>query len=323
MTVMSTAAHSEKEGPARQSACPPVTGGSVPSTQGQHIEQDTREGWKANLALTFTQRGDKTVLKHRTQSGPLAIQRPLYPDGNTCHVYVLHPPGGVVGGDSLNISVSVEEEANVLVTTPGATKFYRSEHKFSHQKQILSVKKGARLEWFPQENIFFSDAYSRLDTEVHLESDALFWGWEMHCFGLPALNEGFERGHLVGKTEIFLDRQRVITEGVNFSGLDNLMINNGLLNRSLMGTFYFTAQDDDLLKLVQKLLITVTENINKSAEAGKQPLLIGVTQVEGLMIVRALGDWSEDILHAFSQVWQMTREYLTEQKPEVPRIWAT
>ncbi len=47
-----------------------------------------------NLA-TFVDRGDKTVLKNRQQSGPLAVQRPLYPDGETCHTYLLpSTPGG-------------------------------------------------------------------------------------------------------------------------------------------------------------------------------------------------------------------------------------
>ncbi|WP_413113304.1 urease accessory protein UreD [Thaumasiovibrio sp. DFM-14] len=285
------------------------------------IAQDIQHGWKASLNLGFTQRGDKTVLKSRSQSGPLAIQRPLYPDGQSCHVYILHPPGGVVGGDSLAITVSAGEDSDVLLTTPGATKFYRSENRYAKQTQTLYIKKGASLAWLPQENIFFPDAYSQLNTQIYLDSDALFWGWEMHCFGLPAQNEGFVHGHLVGKTEIYIDGQRVVTEGVNFHGEDKLFINNGLLGRSMMGTFYFTAQDDELLKLVQELLMSITTA--KRSHSDKLPLLIGVTQIEGLMVVRALGDWSEDILQAFSQIWQLSRQYLGKDHVDAPRIWAT
>ena len=168
------------------------------------IEQDIRDGWQASLNLTFVDRGDKTVLKNRQQSGPLAVQRPLYPDGETCHTYLLHPPGGVVGGDTLNIEATIESGAHALITTPGATKFYRSNNKYAKQKQTLRVKKDARLEWMPQENIFFPNAHVRLDTEIRLEKGAQFWGWEMHCFGRPAQNEGLSMVTSLGKQKSIL-----------------------------------------------------------------------------------------------------------------------
>lgn len=290
-----------------------------------NIEKDTRDGWVAELSLRYTQRGDKTVLKHRSQKGPLAIQRPLYPEGNVCHTYLLHPPGGVVGGDSLNIDVEVERDAHVLITTPGATKFYRSEEKYAHQKQTLHVRSGARLEWLPQENIFFPNAYSRLDTQVHLDSGAQFVGWELHCFGRPALKEGFNFGHLIGKTELFYEGKRIITEGLNFHGGDKFIINNGLLGYSMMGTLFITDNRDSLFELVQSLLLSI-KNESKSThhqDALSDELVLGVTQLDGILVVRALGHWSEDILNAFSQVWQTVRKHWTGEEPSPPRIWAT
>ncbi|CAH6875411.1 Urease accessory protein UreD [Vibrio chagasii] len=291
------------------------------------IEQDIRDGWQANLNLTFVDRGDKTVLKNRQQSGPLAVQRPLYPDGETCHTYLLHPPGGVVGGDTLNINVNLEHGAHALITTPGATKFYRSNNKYAKQKQTLRVEKGARLEWMPQENIFFSNAHVRLDTEIRLEKGAQFWGWEMHCFGRPAQNEGFEHGHLVGKTEIYLDNQLLLTEGFNFHGGNKLMINMGLLDYSMMGTFYLTSNEKQDLELVQSLLLSITQQASQQSDSSKMSsdptLILGATQIEGLIVVRALGNWSEDILQAFGQIWQATRSHLYGTTPDLPRIWAT
>ncbi|MGY3571289.1 urease accessory protein UreD [Vibrio paucivorans] len=287
------------------------------------IEQDIRDGWQAELNLTFADRGDRTVLKHRQQSGPLAVQRPLYPDRKTCHTYLLHPPGGVVGGDTLNIEATVENSAHALITTPGATKFYRSNNKYAKQKQTLRVKKGARLEWMPQENIFFPNAHVRLDTEIHLEKGAQFWGWEMHCFGRPAQNEGFEHGHLVGKTEIYLDNQRLLTEGFDFHGGDNLLIDMGLLGFSMMGTFYITSDHQQDLELVQSLLLSIKQQAVTSKNSSEPALILGATQIEGLIVIRALGNWSEDILQAFGQVWQATRSHLCGTTPDLPRIWAT
>jgi urease accessory protein len=284
---------------------------------GQVIDAQTEFGWKATLDLGFVNRGDKTVLKHRSQKGPLAIQRPLYPEGSPCHTYLLHPPGGVVGGDTLQIKAIAERGAQVLITTPGATKFYRSETKYAKQRQILKVEKDSRLEWLPQENIFFPDAHVRMDTEVHLETGAQFLGWEMHCFGRPALNEGFSSGHLVGKTEIYLDGKRLLTEGLNVRGQDNFLKNKGLLGYQMMGTLYISIDDDDFCQLVQSLLINMQQDNKKGA------VVIAASQLENLLVIRALGNWSEVILDCFQQVWQAAREHWTGECPYPPRIWAT
>lgn len=284
---------------------------------GQVIDAQTEFGWKATLDLGFVNRGDKTVLKHRSQKGPLAIQRPLYPEGNPCHTYLLHPPGGVVGGDTLQIKAIAERGAKVLITTPGATKFYRSETKYAKQRQILKVEKDSRLEWLPQENIFFPDAHVRMDTEVHLETGAQFLGWEMHCFGRPALNEGFSSGHLVGKTEVYLDGKRLLTEGLNVRGQDNILKNKGLLGYQMMGTLYISIDDEDFSQLVQSLLINMQQDNKKGA------VVIAASQLENLLVIRALGNWSEVILDCFQQVWQATREHWTGECPYPPRIWAT
>ncbi|MDN3685062.1 urease accessory protein UreD [Vibrio sinaloensis] len=121
---------------------------------------------------------------------------------------MLHPPGGVVGGDTLQISTHVEQGAHALVTTPGATKFYRSEKNATLiRNRYCMLKVVVYSSGYRKKNIFFPDTHARLDTEIHLDRDALFVGWEMHCFGRPALNEGFSSGHLVGKKQRFTEME--------------------------------------------------------------------------------------------------------------------
>ena len=112
-------------------------------------------GWVADLSLGFQLIEGKTVLSHRERKGPLAVQRTFYPEGGVCHVYVLHPPGGVVGGDTLALKADLASQTEALITTPGATKFYRSAGSAAKQSQTLSLSTQACLEWFPQENIYF------------------------------------------------------------------------------------------------------------------------------------------------------------------------
>ncbi len=272
------------------------------------------DGWKAQLTLDFTDRGDKTVVGHKTQLGPLAIQRPLYPEGDVCHTYLLHPPGGVVGGDELLIQATTHAGAHALVTTPGATKFYRSEGKIAQQKQILTAKSGSCLEWLPQENIFFPPGQVRVDTEIHIEKDALFMGWELHCFGRPALNECFEAGKVWGKTQVFSQGKRILTENVQLIGGDKSILNSGLQGFPMMGSLFITARTDNDLEMVQDLLQDFAFN---------RELVIGATQLDDLIVVRALGQWTEPLLEAFTLIWQQFRQQWFGYVPEPPRIWAT
>lgn len=96
----------------------------------------------------------KTVLHSARHIGPLTVQRPFYPEDETCHLYLLHPPGGIVGGDSLDISVQLAANSHALITMPGASKFYRSSGAQAHLNQHFYVEEQATLEWLPQDTIF-------------------------------------------------------------------------------------------------------------------------------------------------------------------------
>ena len=126
-------------------------------------------GWQARLSLGFRRQNARTILERRAHQGPLRVQRPFYPEGGSvCHVAILHPPGGVVGGDELRIDAALDAESRALLTTPAAGKFYRSAGPVARQTQRLTVAAGATLEWLPQENIVYSGARVHALTRVEL-----------------------------------------------------------------------------------------------------------------------------------------------------------
>src|SRR5687767_8537939 len=123
--------------------------------------------WTASLALGFEARNDRTVLGTRRSEGPLVVQKPLYPEGpEVCHAIVVHPPGGIAGGDEL--SLEVKGEGHALLTTPGAAKWYRSAGPWAKQKLLFDVH--GTLEWLPRETIVFDGALAALECEVRLAS---------------------------------------------------------------------------------------------------------------------------------------------------------
>ncbi|MEJ7138040.1 urease accessory protein UreD [Amphibiibacter pelophylacis] len=140
---------------------------------------DTPTGWRARLHLGFARQGERSVLAHRQFSGPLRVQKALYPEGpSICHAHVLHPPSGIAEGDDLAVSVHVGAQAHAVLTTPGATHWYKSPRHGASLSLALRTEAGAALEWLPLENIFFDDAQVRLVTRIDLDPGSFALGWE-------------------------------------------------------------------------------------------------------------------------------------------------
>ena len=159
--------------------------------------------WLGELELWFETRDGKTLLMRRRHQGPLVVQRPFHPEADgTCHVYLLHPPGGVAGGDRLETKVHVGPGARTLLTTPGATKFYRSAHSGSEQHVSIDVGVGSVCEYLPQEAILFDGANAVIDMRVSVAEGATYVGWDLVSLGRPAAHEWFTSGRISQRTEV-------------------------------------------------------------------------------------------------------------------------
>lgn len=242
--------------------------------------------WRARLALEFALQGTRTVLAKRASDGPLVVQKPLYPDGpGRCHAIIVHPPGGIAGGDELHLSV--ESEGHALLTTPGAAKWYRSAGPWARQTLRFQVE--GELEWLPRETIVYDGALAQLETIVRLRAQASYVGWEIVCLGR------FKRGRVKIDTRITQGDRMLFVEKGEIEGGGRLMRSPaGLGGRSVFGTFIATS--------AQKV----------SVEG------LAITRLPGLLIARYLGDSSEEALHAFTRLWKLLRPSAVE-----PRIWST
>ncbi len=270
--------------------------------------QSEATGWQAQLELGFAPRLDRTALVHRKQRGPLAVQRPFYPEGETCHTYLLHPPGGVVGGDSLDIHCDVLQGAHALITTPGATKFYQSAGAAAEQTQSLHIAAGACLEWLPQENIFFPGAITRLQTKIELSESARFIGWEIHCLGLPVIADGFDSGQAEFQLIIERDDRPLLLERLRVTP-DKLHAKAGLRGLPVNATLLATPAGATELDQVRELLLATPD--------------AGVTLIDDLLVVRYLGDSTELCRNLFTKIWAAIRTSVTGRPPCPPRIWST
>ena len=272
------------------------------------VEAPLTNGWQAELNLQFACQGSKTVLVRRQQFGPLAVQRPFYPEGDVCHAYVLHPPGGVVGGDQLQLNVQIEHGAHALLTTPGATKFYRSAGLQAVQQQRFQVNEGC-LEWLPQETILFPAAYAQIHTRVDLTPEARYLGWEINCLGRPVISERFNPGQALFKTALYRQGKPLY--------LDRLAVNHP---QDLDAAAGLRAQPVVATLLATNAQISTLEKAREWCNPDKQA---GATLFNGVLVVRYLGNSTAQAHHLFRHIWQAIRPEIVGRAASMPRIWNT
>jgi len=264
-------------------------------------------GWQAQLDLWFENRDGKTVLSKQRHVGPLIVQRPFYPETDACHVYVVHPPGGVVAGDELLITAQVRPGAHALITTPAAGKFYRSGGPTARLIQEFTVQGGC-LEWLPQENIYYPEALAEVGTRVQLSRNARFVGWEISCFGLTTRGEDFRAGELRQSLEFQVDGEFVLCERQRVN-CDVIASRCGTAGNSAMGTLLaFPAGQPDL-------------HAARAVELAD--VLLGCTLVDGTLVCRAIASRADRLRHAFVSVWSAIRPLLVGCDAVPPRVWAT
>ena len=271
--------------------------------------------WQAALDLGFERRGGSTRLVRRQHSGPLRVQKALYPEGpELCHAIVLHPPAGIAGGDRLEIGIEVADDAQALLTTPGAGKWYRSAGPLAEQAVNIRVGAGATAEWLPQESIVFSGAEACMRTAVELAEGARFISVETLCFGRRASGESFDRGSLQLASDIRLDGQLLWQERGRIAGASPLLHSPiGLAGYSLCSTVLAAGVDIDAPTLAACRTTT-------SKEAGAQ---YGVSAMPRLFVGRYLGHSAEAAREWFVTLWQHLRPIMAGREAAVPRIWNT
>ena len=263
--------------------------------------------------MRYERSAQRTVLAARQHVGPILVQKPLYPEGDDiCHGIVLHPPGGIVGGDQIELEASVQPGASVLLTTPGATKWYRSAGQYACQRLRFQIEDGAALEWLPQAAIVFDRALGRAETEVAVDGSGCYIGWELLCLGRTAAGERFREGRMQTSLKLQRSGKPVWLEQACIDGGSRLLDSPvGLAGQPVTGTLLAASP------AVDASLVTACRAVQPSAGRG------AVTRLPGLIVARYLGAESEPGHDYFARLWRVLRPALLGRTAEPPRIWRT
>lgn len=273
--------------------------------------------WHARLDLAYNLEHQRSVARFRHE-GPLRILQSLYPEGDAvCHNVLVHPPGGLVGGDTLDIAVRAAAGSHGLITTPGATRFYRSEGEFALQRTELVLEAGARLEWLPLEAICYSGCRAENRLTLRVAEGAELIGWDVTALGLPGAGKPFELGSLQQHIEVpgvWLERGRI-------DAADRRLLQSpiGLAGHRCMASIFFVAgspiaraRRDAALDEARALIDA--HGLRESA---------GATSPHAeIIVLRALAPVVEPAMQLLRQVWQAWRAELWQMTGTPPRIWA-
>jgi len=272
-------------------------------------------GWHAELSLGFARQGERTALVERRVRMPLAIQRPFYPEGpRVCHILLLHPPGGLVGGDHLDMKLDLQAGSEVLVTTPAAGKWYRGQ-RAARQIGRVCVAPDAHLEWLPQESIVFDGALADQQLRVELAPGATWLGWDITRFGRSASGERFLSGHWRAQTEVWRAGEPLWIDRQQLEGGSRLLDSAyGLAGQPVIGTLAWVGGP-----VSQELIGAARDLWTALAGLGEA----GVTRLSQGLLCRYRGPSSSAARDWFTRVWDRVRREFRGCAAQAPRIWNT
>ncbi len=275
-------------------------------------------GWHGHLQLDYSRRGPRTIALDR-HHGPLRVLQRLYPEGDAiCHQVLVHPPGGIVGGDVIELDTTLAPGSHALITTPGATRFYRSAGPLAVQQVQATLASGARLEWLPLENIAYRRCQVQNRQTFTLAPGAQMIGWDVLALGLPAAGEPFDAGVYLQQLAlpgVWLERGRI-------DGADRLLLDSplGLAGHSVLATLWLA----DGQALGRERTEALIDSARALIETSALPSTAGVTAPdESLLVLRALGHRVEPVMALLQAVWAGWRRLHWGLEACAPRVWRT
>lgn len=263
--------------------------------------------------IRFEHRDGATRLARLFHHDPLRVLFPNPRSDDVALGTLVTTSGGLVGGDRLDISLSVGPDAATMVTTQAAEKVYRSNGPDVHVTTDLRVGDDAWMEWLPQEAILFDGARLRRTTSLDVTGSGRAMAGELLVFGRTAHGERFTRGLARDAWEVRRDGRLIWADALHLDGdITGILDHPGCFGgAAAYGTILYAAPDAERhLNAARTLLETVTPGVRAAA-----------TCFDGLLVIRWIGDPAHHLRQAYARFWSAFRSHAAGLPARLPRLW--
>ncbi|MBV8377808.1 MAG: urease accessory protein UreD [Verrucomicrobia bacterium] len=259
----------------------------------------------------------RTVLVENRHFGPLLVQKAIYPEGEQiCHAVIVHPPGGIAGGDELTVEIDLQADSNVVITTPAAAKWYKAPRHRCRQETTVRLAERSTLDWLPQENIFYNATHVSSNFILQLEPGATAIGWDMGLLGRGASGEQWLEGSLRSVTSIErgdgspLWVERLLLDAPS-SMLEACQCLSGFV---AFGTLWAIGSS---------CMAAVANELHSHLPLEAE-LRAGATSLPGgILLLRVLAQDIERLRQMMTECWLRLRPLVHGLPPQRLRLWAT
>lgn len=264
-------------------------------------------------SVAFARDDDATRLAGLYQRDPLRVLFPEVPEGEIPTAVLVTTSGGLVGGDRLDVSVSIGDGAEAMVFGQAAEKVYRSAGPTSRIAVELSVARDGWLEWLPQETILFEGARLERRTRIEISPGARVLAGEILVFGRIAGGERLSRGLVRDAWEVRRQGRLAWADALHLEDeIASVLAEPACFDGATAYATVVHAGDDPAshLDLARSLL-----------GQDRGGLRAGATVVNGVLVARWLGRDAGILRRAFGDFWAGFRAAAGGRRNALPRLW--
>lgn len=257
--------------------------------------------------ISFRKREGRSAIDRSFQSGCLRMRLPRAESAGEAPCAVLmNTAGGVAEGDRLDLRVRWGRDTLATVTTQAAEKVYRALAAGCAISTELTVERGARAEWLPQETILFDACRLRRDARIVLEEDVTFLGVEAVVLGRAAMGETMRSGSLRDRMRIWRNGRLIYADTLALDGDIAALTQRAATGGGARAMAVIVHASDSAAALLDPVRDALAD-----ARA-----LAAASSWNGLLAVRLLAPDGETLRHDIA----LALSALREGRP-LPRVW--
>lgn len=269
--------------------------------------------WTGELNLDMENRQGRTVAKNVYFQGAFKVMRPIYHQSNNypCY-YLLNPGGGYLDGDNYRMNVTLEEDAELTLTTQSATKVYKTPKQQAYQETTFYLKKNSYLEYLPDALIAYKDAKYFQKNTIHMEPGATLIYSDILTPGWSPDGDHFSYDMLRLKTNIYMEDELIVYDHIKLEPKSQHMSGLGFMEGyTHLGSLIVVGDKTDA-KLLDKLYESIQQ------EEGDFAFGISHLSVKGFTI-RVMANYTQVIERIINTSHQLISEEWYQKKPSFLR----